>query len=222
MARSSTQRSPTTRACTERCTASWASARTTISGPMPAGSPIVTATTEEGMDSILHGWGRPRSHSIRRRARYRNATLSNGYGAGAVPRSVESSRDRSTDGGRRAWRWLNAAAWPSATSPGLLHLAKLEGDAVFCYNREDEAAGPMLLTMTESCYSPRPTTMSERSPGTCGTTNHCVHGEYAGTIGCIDARACGPPSGSSRIVARVRRPPSMGVSSDVNVESSGD
>jgi len=105
---------------------------------------------------------------------------------------------------------------------GLLHLAKLEGDAVFCYNREDEATGPMLLTMTESCYSPRPTTMSERSPGTCGTTNHCVHGEYAGTIGCIDARACGPPSGSSRIVARVRRPPSMGVSSDVNVESSGD
>src|SRR5439155_5606198 len=96
------------------------------------------------------------------------------------------------------------------------------GDAVFCYDREDEAAGPMLLTMTESCYSPRPTTMSERSPGTCGTTNHCVHGEYAGTIGCIDARACGPPSGSSRIVARVRRPPSMGVSSDVNVESSGD
>src|SRR5213596_769237 len=120
---------------------------------MPAGSPIVTATTGEGMDSILHGWGRPRSHSIRQRARYRNATLSNGYGAGAVPRSVESSRDRSTDGGRRAWRWLNAAAWPSATSPGLLHLAKLEGDAVFCYNREDEATGPMLLTMTESCYS---------------------------------------------------------------------
>ena len=36
---------------------------------------------------------------------------------------------------------------------GLLHLAKLEGDAVFCYNREDEATGPMLLTMTESCYS---------------------------------------------------------------------
>ncbi len=35
---------------------------------------------------------------------------------------------------------------------GLLHLAKLEGDAVFCYNREDEATGPMLLTMAESCY----------------------------------------------------------------------
>src|SRR5207247_6953930 len=188
MARSSTQRSPTTRACTERFTASWASARTTISGPMPAGSPIVTATTEEGMDSILHGWGRPRSHSIRRRARYRNATLSNGYGAGAVPRSVESSRDRSTDGGRRAWRWLKAAAWPSATSPGLLQLARLEGDAVFCYTREDEAAGPMLLTMTALCYSPRPTTMSERSQGTCGSTNTCVHGGTDDHCFCIDHR----------------------------------
>ncbi len=35
---------------------------------------------------------------------------------------------------------------------GLLHLAKLEGDAVFCYDHEGEASGAMLLTMVESCY----------------------------------------------------------------------
>ncbi len=35
---------------------------------------------------------------------------------------------------------------------GVLHLAKLEGDAVFCYGHEGETDGAGLLTMTESCY----------------------------------------------------------------------
>lgn len=35
---------------------------------------------------------------------------------------------------------------------GLLHLAKLEGDAVFCYEHEGEADGSTLLAMVESCY----------------------------------------------------------------------
>lgn len=35
---------------------------------------------------------------------------------------------------------------------GVLHLAKLEGDAVFCYGPEGDADGSMLLTMVESCY----------------------------------------------------------------------
>ncbi|MDR7468388.1 MAG: DUF2652 domain-containing protein [Armatimonadota bacterium] len=35
---------------------------------------------------------------------------------------------------------------------GLLHLAKLEGDAVFCYEHEGEADGGTLMAMIESCY----------------------------------------------------------------------
>lgn len=35
---------------------------------------------------------------------------------------------------------------------GLLHLAKLEGDAVFCYEHEGEADGSTLMAMIESCY----------------------------------------------------------------------
>jgi len=35
---------------------------------------------------------------------------------------------------------------------GLLHLAKLEGDAVFCYEHEGEVDGGTLLAMIESCY----------------------------------------------------------------------
>lgn len=35
---------------------------------------------------------------------------------------------------------------------GLLHLAKLEGDAVFCYEHEGEVDGGTLLSMIESCY----------------------------------------------------------------------
>jgi len=35
---------------------------------------------------------------------------------------------------------------------GLLHLAKLEGDAIFCYEHEGEADGGTLLAMIESCY----------------------------------------------------------------------
>ncbi len=35
---------------------------------------------------------------------------------------------------------------------GLLALAKLEGDAVFCYDRNAEADGSTLLAMVESCY----------------------------------------------------------------------
>ena len=35
---------------------------------------------------------------------------------------------------------------------GLLHLAKLEGDAVFCYEHAGEADGSTLLAMIESCY----------------------------------------------------------------------
>lgn len=35
---------------------------------------------------------------------------------------------------------------------GLLHLAKLEGDAVFCFAHEGEADGGTLLSMIESCY----------------------------------------------------------------------
>lgn len=35
---------------------------------------------------------------------------------------------------------------------GLLHLAKLEGDAVFCYDREGDADGSTLVAMVESCY----------------------------------------------------------------------
>ncbi len=35
---------------------------------------------------------------------------------------------------------------------GALHLAKLEGDAVFCYGHDGETDGAMLLTMAESCY----------------------------------------------------------------------
>ena len=35
---------------------------------------------------------------------------------------------------------------------GLLHLAKLEGDAVFCYAHDDDTDGSTLLAMIESCY----------------------------------------------------------------------
>ncbi len=35
---------------------------------------------------------------------------------------------------------------------GGLQLAKLEGDAVFCYGSDKKTDGPMLLTMVESCY----------------------------------------------------------------------
>src|SRR3972149_9191239 len=35
---------------------------------------------------------------------------------------------------------------------GLLHLAKLEGDAVFCYEHGGEVDASMLLSMIESCY----------------------------------------------------------------------
>lgn len=35
---------------------------------------------------------------------------------------------------------------------GLLHLAKLEGDAVFCYEHEGEADASTLMAMIESCY----------------------------------------------------------------------
>ncbi len=35
---------------------------------------------------------------------------------------------------------------------GALHLAKLEGDAVFCYDHDGETDGSMLLTTVESCY----------------------------------------------------------------------
>jgi len=35
---------------------------------------------------------------------------------------------------------------------GLLHLAKLEGDAVFCYAHEDDTDGSTLMAMIESCY----------------------------------------------------------------------
>lgn len=36
---------------------------------------------------------------------------------------------------------------------GLMHLAKLEGDAVFCYVHDDDADGSMLLAMVQSCYN---------------------------------------------------------------------
>lgn len=35
---------------------------------------------------------------------------------------------------------------------GLLHLAKLEGDAVFCYAHDDDTDGSTLMAMIESCY----------------------------------------------------------------------
>lgn len=35
---------------------------------------------------------------------------------------------------------------------GLLHMAKLEGDAVFCYEHEGEAEASTLMAMIESCY----------------------------------------------------------------------
>lgn len=35
---------------------------------------------------------------------------------------------------------------------GLLHLAKLEGDAVFCYDHDGEADASMLVSMIDSCY----------------------------------------------------------------------
>lgn len=35
---------------------------------------------------------------------------------------------------------------------GLLHLAKLEGDAVFCYGHDGDADGSTLMAMVESCY----------------------------------------------------------------------
>ncbi len=36
---------------------------------------------------------------------------------------------------------------------GLLHLAKLEGDAVFCYAHDEDTDGSMLLAMVQSCYN---------------------------------------------------------------------
>jgi uncharacterized protein YndB with AHSA1/START domain len=35
---------------------------------------------------------------------------------------------------------------------GLLHLAKLEGDAVFCYGHDEDTDGSTLMAMVESCY----------------------------------------------------------------------
>ncbi|HEY3247011.1 MAG TPA: DUF2652 domain-containing protein, partial [bacterium] len=36
---------------------------------------------------------------------------------------------------------------------GLMHLAKLEGDAVFCYVHDGDTDGSMLLAMVQSCYN---------------------------------------------------------------------
>ncbi|MGH2349811.1 MAG: DUF2652 domain-containing protein [bacterium] len=36
---------------------------------------------------------------------------------------------------------------------GLMHLAKLEGDAVFCYVHDGDADGSVLLAMVQSCYN---------------------------------------------------------------------